>query len=324
MGSRIRAMRGPGGVRQAGRIMELRQLRYFVAVAEDLHFRRAAARLHIAQPAVSEQIRKLESELGVRLLERSTRGVRLTGAGTVFLEDARRILRCAEAARHAARKAGDDARVRLRLGHTALGLPAVVPHTLARLRTAAAPVHLELRLGDARGLLADVRTGFLDAAVVHLPAPTAGLRTTELAVDEGIAVVAGDDGRRGRPHDVADIARGPVRLMARAVDPAFHDAVVAAFVGRELVADVEESSAPTLDQLLLEIAAGAGTGIISAEAFGGAVMAGVGLRPLTPGTLACPVAVVTRDETPNATLATLLDELRVAVQRPRRATLAAI
>jgi DNA-binding transcriptional LysR family regulator len=72
--------------------VELRHLRYFVAVAEELHFRRAAERLHLAQPAVSEQVRKLEQELGVRLLDRDRRRVELTDAGSALLVEARQHL----------------------------------------------------------------------------------------------------------------------------------------------------------------------------------------------------------------------------------------
>ena len=122
--------------------MELRHLRYFVAVAEELHFRRAAERLHVAQPAVSEQVRKLEQELGVRLFDRTQRSVSLTTAGLALLEEARHVLRHAEVAQQAARNARDHATMRLRIGYLSDSLPASVPRALRHLA------------GSARGTLA--------------------------------------------------------------------------------------------------------------------------------------------------------------------------
>src|SRR3954463_14289863 len=115
-------MRTRGRPIDTGR-MELRHLRYFVAVAEELHFRRAAERLHVAQPAVSEQVRKLEAELGVRLFDRNHRSVSLTDAGNAMLDEARRVLVQAEAAQLAARQADGRAIGRLRVGYLPDALP---------------------------------------------------------------------------------------------------------------------------------------------------------------------------------------------------------
>src|SRR3954452_2370690 len=97
--------------------MELRHLRYFVAVAEELHFRRAAERLYVAQPAVSEQVRKLEAELGVRLFDRTNRSVKMTDAGTALLGEGRRVLEQVEVARRAATDARARQSARLRIGY---------------------------------------------------------------------------------------------------------------------------------------------------------------------------------------------------------------
>src|SRR4051794_15419440 len=112
--------------------MELRHLRYFVAVAEELHFRRAAERLYVAQPAVSEQIRKFEQELGVRLFERLPQ-VSLTSAGHALLVEAREVLRQADIAMAAARAARDDSLMRLRIGYVTAALPTTVLRALAEL-----------------------------------------------------------------------------------------------------------------------------------------------------------------------------------------------
>src|SRR3954471_24391134 len=104
--------------------MELRHLRYFVAVAEELHFRRAAERLHVAQPAVSEQLRKLEAELGVRLLNRTQRSVSLTDAAASLQTAARRVLLQADVARLPARAARARATSRLRIGYMPTALSA--------------------------------------------------------------------------------------------------------------------------------------------------------------------------------------------------------
>lgn len=98
--------------------MELRHLRYFVAVAEELHFSRAAERLHIGQPPLSQQIQALETEVGALLFERSKRWVRLTEAGRLFLDDARRILALADQAAATARRAHRGEVGELRIGFT--------------------------------------------------------------------------------------------------------------------------------------------------------------------------------------------------------------
>jgi DNA-binding transcriptional LysR family regulator len=125
--------------------MELRQLRYFVAVAEESHFGRAAQRLHMSQPPLSMQIKGLEAELGVELLNRSTRQVALTDAGRAFLEKARAILGAVEEAQGAARGAEHGTQGQLHVGFISSATLSLLPPSIRLFRERFGGVELELK-----------------------------------------------------------------------------------------------------------------------------------------------------------------------------------
>src|SRR3954468_21650042 len=125
--------------------MDLRHLRYFVAVAEERHFGRAAERLHMAQPPLSQQIRRLEAELGAPLLHRTTRSVELAPAGEVLLVRAREILAAVDGATEDARRAARGEFGRLAVGFTGSATYALLPRLAVALRHALAGVVLALR-----------------------------------------------------------------------------------------------------------------------------------------------------------------------------------
>ncbi|ALM86676.1 LysR family transcriptional regulator [Bordetella sp. N] len=150
--------------------MDLRQLRQLVTIAELGSYRRAAEVLHIAQPALSVSIQKLEHLVGVQLLERGTRGVTLTAAGEALVTDARRALYHADQARQAARRVGLGEWGTLRLGFVGSATYTLLPRLLPAFRGACPDVGLELREDSTVGLLAMLRSGEIDAALVRGPA----------------------------------------------------------------------------------------------------------------------------------------------------------
>lgn len=182
--------------------MELRQLQYFVAVAESLHFTKAAAQLHVAQPALSQQIRALERELGAELFERTSRSVRLTAAGTSFLPHALRALAAVEDGRRELVEQSVEPTGLVRLGAT----PTAAAHLLrARLVafTAAYPrVELRLREGGALALEEELQDGRIDLAVITLPPRRGDLETAALLEEELLLGVAPTHQLAGR-HEVA-------------------------------------------------------------------------------------------------------------------------
>lgn len=173
--------------------MELRQLRYFVTLAEELHFRRAAERMHIAQPAFSEQIRRLECELGAQLFDRTSHYVRLTEAGALFLDEVRRALAQVD---HAAEVAGQAARGELgslTVGFIGSAANELTPQIIRRFRARHPGVSVALRefgYGDPSAGLAGSE---VDVAFVRPPVECDADLVFEALLDEScVAAVASD------------------------------------------------------------------------------------------------------------------------------------
>ena len=199
--------------------IEIRELRYFAAVAEELHFGRAAERLQMSQPPLSRAIQQLEQRLGVELFQRDRRGVRLTAAGQVLLEEARNVFDAATAAVERSRRTvnADDRLV--------LVTKAGASHELLRdlldsyaAQPGALPVEVLLcEVGEQRQVL---RQGGADAALVHSPYDVFGEFTTqEMLTERQVAIVPRGHPLGLRPHltmaEVADVPRLPIARWPR-------------------------------------------------------------------------------------------------------------
>ncbi|HJD82078.1 LysR family transcriptional regulator [Kitasatospora aureofaciens] len=205
--------------------MELRQLRCFVAVAEELHFGRAAERLLLGQPAVSQQVRRLERELKVELFDRSPRYVRLTPAGERFLPAARDVLSAEDAARALAADLAVPAV--LRLG-TVTGLAERLDLILDTYQRQAPGVRVELQSVPVRERLTRLSDGRLDAAFVRgaIPGNSPELRFLPVWDDELVVVLPARHALAQQPEvDLADLAALPLRLTDRRNNPALVDLV---------------------------------------------------------------------------------------------------
>ena len=243
--------------------MELRHLRYFVAVAEELNFRRAAERSYVAQGALSEQIRRLEAELGVRLLDRSTRSVSLTIAGAALLPEARRMLHQAEVARLATQNARDHATSCLRIGYEPASLPAVVLRAVQALAATMPVLDTSLEPGGSAGLVEAVRDGWIDAAIVPSPAPCAGLRVTQLGTQRVVAALpAGSDHAVKAEVRLEHLLPRRILVLPREANRSLYDGIVAAFHNVGLSPSVVELPDADLDRAVIAAASTSGIALL--------------------------------------------------------------
>ena len=202
--------------------MQLQQLAYFVAVAETRHFTRAAHRMGVAQPSLSQQIRALEADLDAPLLHRTRGNVTLTDAGEALLPVARRILADVDAARREIRDVHDLGRGRVRLGATPSLCTGLLPMMLARFRSEAPNVEIVVHESGSRDLQNELAEGALDLALIIDPSvqDDPELRTVPL-LDEQLVVISARSGPRpvrARHLAVADLSGRPLVMFRSGYD----------------------------------------------------------------------------------------------------------
>jgi DNA-binding transcriptional LysR family regulator len=188
-------------------MIALRHLKYFVALAEELHFGRAAQRLHLAQPGLSQQIKALESELGVLLLARSRRRVELTPAGRTLLEEGRRALTQVERAANLTRRVAAGEIGPLTIGSTESAAWGLLPELIDEYRKRYGSVHLTVREMTSPMQVAALRSGEIDVGLLRPTVDTAGLAVTVLR-EEKVVLLLPETHRLARRRTI------PLKILA--------------------------------------------------------------------------------------------------------------
>lgn len=282
--------------------MELRQMRYFVAVAEELHFGRAAERTHVAQPALSKQVRNLERELGVELLDRSERRVKLTDAGSAFLQKAYSVLEGAEEAEAAAVRAARGEVGRLSLGFTGYTLYGVLPGAIRAFGERFPGVDLNVQEGCTRTLTEGLINGRFDVGLLHPPVAEESedvLALEAVASEPLIAALPEEHPLSGRAEiTAAALADDPFVLCPRTNGPHHHDAIVAVCRAAGFSPRVANESGLPQTAIGL-VAAGVGVSLVW-ESMGNLKRPGVAYAKLSGPTPRLVTAVAWRRGNPSA------------------------
>jgi DNA-binding transcriptional LysR family regulator len=277
--------------------MELRHLRYFVAVAEEGHVTRAAARLGLQQPPLSQQIRALEAELQVQLFRRKPRGVELTQAGEVLFAEAQTILQQVERAVGATRRAARGETGRIGLGFTSsASFHPAVPRLIRRYREAFPLVALSLEESGTGELVAALLAERLDAAFVRSPiGPAAGVAVHSLLDEPMVAALPAGHALAavGDSLPLVALAGETFILYRRPLGPGLYDAIIAACQRAGFSPNIGQE-APRMLATLSLVAAGIGITLVP-QSMQRLHVEGVVYRPLdTAAGLAAPLNLAFR------------------------------
>jgi DNA-binding transcriptional LysR family regulator len=244
--------------------MELRHFRYFVTVAKLLNFTKAAVKLHVAQPALSRQIRDLEDELGVQLLERNSRFVRLTAAGATFVHEAHAVLVRAQEAAQAARAFATGERGVIRLGYAPSPTVELLPQALQAFQKDSPGVRLTLHDLSVQEMLHGLREGGLDAAltVASSSKEMSGLAFEELRTYPFcVAVNASHRLARVRRVNLSQLKEEHLIVYSRADYPEYHEWLASMFQSLGAMPKIAEEH-DSATSLIAAIEAGRGIALV--------------------------------------------------------------
>ena len=246
-------------------IIDLRRLRYFVAVAEHLHFGRAAQTLAVSQPPLSRQIQALEDDLGTPLLTRTQRSVKLTTAGAALLPEAKRLLRQAEALREQAGRAARGETGSLSLGFISTAAYNVLPELLMAYRRAHPGVKLSLQESTTDVQTALLRSGDLDVGLVLPPVDDPAIEYRPLFRDRLIVALPASmkefHGSASGGIAIRSLAQAPFVLFPRKAAPGFHDQIVG-FCQRAGFSPRVEQEATQMQTIVSLVAGGMGVALV--------------------------------------------------------------
>lgn len=288
--------------------MELRHLRYFTAVAETCHFGKAAERLHLAQPALSHAVRQLEDELGVVLLTRTTRQVRVTPAGEFFLAEAQRILAGVDAGIRGVRRIGDGRRGLIRIGFTGTSAFSHLPHLARAIQHRAPEVELEIHTDLLTPAQCDgLRAGTLDLGVLRPPVPGHGIDVRVIETEPLILAVPADHRLAVEPVVAMTDLRTEPFIAYAGKDSVVNDAVLRSCRDAGYTPHRAHEAASTAVVLAL-VAGGLGVSVVPASARS-LPLAGVVFRDLA-GAASVQLALAWHRETASPVVSTVLDLLQ--------------
>jgi DNA-binding transcriptional LysR family regulator len=274
--------------------MEFRRLRYFAAVAEELHFTHAANKLRVAQPHLSQEIRKLEREMGVGLFVRTKRSVALTPAGRVFLERVRGIFDTTADAVKAAQRASRGETGKLAVGFVSAAAYSVIPDAIAQFRQAYPEVELVLsELNSDEGVEA-VRKGLLDICLLHPPHNLDPAFAVEAIWEEPlvVALASGHAAAATRRISLSKLKSEPWVLWQREIASRLYDEIMAACQAAGFEPRVAQRTM-RLATVLSLVASGVGLALVP-ETVSRMGVRGAAFRPLAGPSVSVPMALIWR------------------------------